>query len=55
MKPGLLNFDYFGGIFFHAYDWSRYDVPGHFGFSCKMTKMKLILLDSVGCLDSELL
>jgi hypothetical protein len=56
MKPGTFNPDYFGSIYFHAYDWSRFNIPNdYFRIQCVAVQMKLLLLDSVGCLDSELL
>jgi hypothetical protein len=52
MNPGNLNFDYFGGIFFAAYEFASED-----GLSpeCKIRIMRWYLLDSVGHLDSGLL
>ena len=56
MKPGMLNADYFDGIYFHAYDWARFDISdAYFRVECAAMQIKLTLLDYSGCLDSELL
>jgi hypothetical protein len=58
MKPGSLIVDYFGAIFFHAYEWA-FSVRGMMSLpwqiECRAMQIRADLLQSVGCLDSELI